>query len=156
MNCTEFPPDKLLPTSDVLPSINVTVPVAVPVPEDCTVAVKTTDCPNVAGFKFDATLVVAVAWFTASVRMPEVLLAKLLSPLYLAVIECEPAVKFETASCATLLEIAVVPKDVVPSKKVTVPVGVPVPVGCTVAVKTTDWPNVAGFTFDATLVVAVA
>ena len=128
----------------------------VPVPVACTVTVKVTDCPNVAGFKFDATLVVAVAWFTVSVRMPEVLLEKLLSPLYLAVIECEPAVKFETVSCAVLLEIAPVPRVVVPSKNVTVPVGVPVPVGCTVAVKTTDWPNVAGFTFDATLVVAVA
>jgi len=42
------------------------------------------------------------------------------------------------------------PSWVVPSRKVTVPVGVPVPVGVTVAAKVTDCPNVEGFSDDVT------
>jgi hypothetical protein len=46
-----------------------------------------------------------------------------------------------------------VPSVVVPSMKVTVPVGVPVPVvGVTVAVNVTDWPNTLGFVLEVSVV----
>ena len=50
---------------------------------------------------------------------------------------------------------APVPNVVVPSLKVTVPVGVPVPgkVTLDVAVKVTDWPNTDGLAEEATVVV---
>ena len=66
----------------------------------------------------------------------DVLAVKLVSPLYFAVMECDPADKLASESCAALLETVAVPKDVVPSKNVTVPVGVPPLEGCTVAVNT--------------------
>jgi hypothetical protein len=67
----------------------------------------------------------------------DVLAVKLPSPLYLAVIECEPTDKLDSESWAVLLETAAVPKEVVPSRNVTVPVTVPPAFGCTVAVNTT-------------------
>jgi len=106
----------------------------------CTVAVKITDWPNVAGFRFDTTPVAAVAWFTVSVKTAEVLPEKFPSPLYFDVIECEPAVKFGTVSCAVLLAIVAVPRDVVPSRNVTVPVAEPPGGVCTLAVNVTDCP----------------
>ena len=72
------------------------------------------------------------------VRAVDVLAVKLLSPLYFAVMECEPGDKVESEICAALFETAVAPKDVVPSRNVTVPVVVPPPEGCTVAVNTRD------------------
>ena len=68
----------------------------------------------------------------------DVLAAKLVSPLYFAVMECEPVNKLDSESCAALLVIVAVPKDVLPSRKVTVPVAGPALEGCTVAVNTTD------------------
>ena len=54
-------------------------------------------------------------------------------------IECEPAAKVEVTNVAWALAFRVpVPSVVVPSRKVTVPVGVPVPVEVTFAVKVTD------------------
>jgi hypothetical protein len=51
-----------------------------------------------------------------------------------------------------------VPIGLPPSKKVIVPVGVPVPgaTGETVAVKATDWPKTEGFTDEVTVVVVLA
>lgn len=46
---------------EVVPSISVTVPVGAPPVDGWTETVNVTDCPNVAGFKLDATIVVAVA-----------------------------------------------------------------------------------------------
>ena len=63
---------------------------------------------------------------------------KLPSPLYFAVIECDPADKLANEICAALLETVAVPKDVLPSRNVTLPVVVPPLDGCTVAVNTTD------------------
>lgn len=54
------------------------------------------------------------------------------------------------------LDKLLLPREVVPSIKVTVPVGVPPAEGWTVTVKVTDWPNVAGFRLDATVVVVLA
>ena len=47
------------------------------------------------------------------------------SPLYFAVMECEPAERPETESCAALLETTTAPHEVVPSRKVTVPLALP-------------------------------
>jgi hypothetical protein len=51
-----------------------------------------------------------------------------------------------------------VPSVVLPSLKVTVPVGVPDPgdTGLTVAVSVTDWPKTEGFTEEVTVVVVFA
>ena len=138
MNCALPPLDKLLFPREVVPSNNVTVPVGVPPADGCTETVKVTPCPKVAGFRLEATVVVEPAWFTVCVREAEVLAVKLLSPLYLAVMECEPGDKLDSESCAALLVIVAVPKEVVPSRKVTVPVAGPPLEGCTVAVNTTD------------------
>ena len=45
------------------------------------------------------------------------------------------------------------PRTLDPSVNVTVPAGVPPPLGVTVAVKVTDWPNVDGFVDDTNEVV---
>src|SRR5438067_9223921 len=47
------------------------------------------------------------------------------------------------------------PRLVVPSKKVTMPVGVPAPLPLTVAVKVTAWPNAAGLAEVFTTVVVL-
>ena len=125
MNCALPPLDKLLLPREVVPSISVTVPVGVPPAEGCTVAVNTTDWPNVAGFRLEATVVAEVAWLMVWVREADVLAVKLLSLLYFAVMECEPTDKLDRESCAALLETAAVPRDVVPSRNVIVPVALP-------------------------------
>ena len=59
--------------------------------------------------------------------------------------ECEPTDRLEEAKVATPEPFKVlVPMEVAPSLKVTVPVGVP-PVLATVAVKVTEAPKVEGF-----------
>ena len=83
------------------------------------------------------------------------LAVKLLSPLYFAVMECVPTDKLDSESCAMLLETVAVPKDVVPSRNVTLPVTVPPADGTTTAVKTTVWPKLAGLIFGETVVVVV-
>ena len=94
-----------------------------------------------------------VAGLTVCVTAVDVLAVKLLSPLYFAVIECEPTDKLDSESCAMLLETVAVPRDVVPSRNDTVPVTVPPADGCTTAVSTTVWPKVDGFMFGETVVV---
>ena len=49
-----------------------------------------------------------------------------------------------------------VPRDVEPSRNVTLPVAVPPYGGCTVAVSSTAWPNEDGFCPEATAVVVFA
>jgi len=71
------------------------------------------------------------------------------SPPYCAVIECVPAVSAEVANVAAPPPFRdPAPSTVAPSKKVTVPVGVPVPgaITVTVAVKFTVPPATEGFT----------
>ena len=106
----------------VVPSKNVTVPVAGPPLAACTVATKGTTWPNVAGFKLETSVVVVLDGFTVSVRAEDVLPAKFVLPPYTAVIEWEPAARVVAANCAELLLSGAVPSDVEPSKKVTVPV----------------------------------
>src|SRR4030088_574961 len=77
------------------PSWKVTVPVGVPEPGGLavTVAVKVTLCPETDGLTEELSAVVVGSWFTAWVRAAEVLVSKLASPLYMAVMLCEPTPK---------------------------------------------------------------
>jgi hypothetical protein len=59
-------------------SLNVTVPVGVPLPDPTatTVAVKVTDCPKLDGFALETTEVVVLAWLTVCVSAEDVLAPK--------------------------------------------------------------------------------
>ena len=84
---------------------------------------------------------------TACDNTAEVLAEKFVSPPYCAVSECVPAASAEAANVATpLLFRDPVPSAVEPSKKVTVPVGVPGAVAVTIAVSVTVPPCTEGFT----------
>ncbi len=95
----------------VEPSLNVTMPVGVPVLPAIlnTVAVNVTDCPRIAGLDEDVRAV-EVGVKTVSVTAVEVLPAKLGSPEYLAVIECVPAAKEDVL----IIAWAFAPKETVP------------------------------------------
>ncbi len=73
-------------------------------------------------------------------------------------IECDPTASDDVLKVAVPLVSETLPRDVVPSMKVTPPVGVPAPgeVAETVAVKVTDCPNTEGFAAAVTLLVAAA
>jgi hypothetical protein len=93
-------------------------------------------------------------WFSAA----EVLVMNVASPEYLAVTECEPAdrpVDAEKVACAVASSVAVPSVDV-PSRNVTLPVGVPGEVLVTAAVNVMAWPVVAGLAEDVTVVVVLA
>jgi hypothetical protein len=74
---------------------------------------------------------------TVWVSEVDVLPAKFAFPLYWAVIECIPAPSDETPRLVALPETVLEPSETFPSKNVTVPVAVPPPCGCIVAVKAT-------------------
>src|SRR5208283_5213389 len=84
------------------PSMNVAVPVGVPPPGETglTVAVKVTAWPATDGLREETTLVVVLACLTVWVRAAEVLVMKLLSPLYTPVIEFEPTESVEMVNLA--------------------------------------------------------
>ena len=82
-----------------------------------------------------------------------VLVRKLPSPPYTAVIEWLPTLSEDVEKVATPPEREPVPRVVVPSLKVTVPVAV---LGVTVAVKVTESPKFDGFWEEATVVEVVA
>jgi len=73
----------------VAPSRKFTVPAGLPAPGEttATVAVKVTVCPEVDGFRDEATVVVVLALLAARVNTALVLVLKLVSPPYEAVIE---------------------------------------------------------------------
>ena len=144
---------------EVAPSRNETVPEGVPAELLLTVAVKVTDWPVVEGFAEEATtvVVVAVGWLTACDTAAEVLLMKLMSPWYAAVIECVPNAREEVEKLACPAEFSV-PEPIVevPSLKRTAPVGVVATAVFTVAVKVMDWPTPAGLADEASVVVVEA
>lgn len=146
--------------SEVAPSKNVTVPEIVPATDEATVAVNVTLAPAMDGFCDDARAVVVGALipaFTACVSAGEVLPAKFASPLYFAVTECIPCVRFAVENMAIPPFIAIgVPSCVAPSKNVIVPVSVPTVVDVEVAVNMTLWPTVDGFSDETSAVVVVA
>lgn len=87
------------------------------------------------------------------------LVRKLELPPYTAVIEWLPLFKFEIEKVACPDEFKVLePSVLVPSLKVTVPVGTAVPgaLATTVAVKVTDWPLFDGLSEDVTVVVVAS
>jgi hypothetical protein len=123
--------------------LNVTVPVGVPAPGLVTetVAVNVTVCPNTEGLVDEDTEVDVEAWLITCDMAVDVLVMKLVSPPYTAVMECEPTVRDDVTYVAWPAPLSEpVPKVVVLSLKVTVPVGVPEPgaVAVTVAVNVTD------------------
>ena len=139
---------------DVVPSKNCTVPVAV---AGDTVALNLTLVPKVDGLRLEVRVVVVPAGLTVWASEVEVLPLKVASPPYTAVIECAPPARLAVERVATPAALSAdEPRVVVPSLKLTPPVGVPVPEeDVTVAVNVTDWPYVEGFK-DETSVVALA
>ena len=146
--------------SELVPSLNVTVPVGVPAPspEALTLAVNTTDCPNTVGFVEDVNVVAVPSWLTVCVKADEVFVLKLPSPLYTAVSEWADTENDALVKVATPPLNVLVANAVAPSLNVTVPVGVPVPgaVALTVAVIVTDCPNTEGLADDASAVELLA
>ena len=121
----------------VVPSLNVTDPVGVPVVDEFTVAVKITEFPRFEGFSEEVTLLDVAALFTVCVSIAEVLPLKFASPPYAAVIGCDPTASVDVVNAALPLLSVPVPSTVAPSLNVTVPVGVP-PAPVIVAVNVTD------------------
>src|ERR1700733_362979 len=136
-SCMEAAPELMLAVpSEVVPSKNATEPVGEPEFAE-TVAVRVTAWFVVAGLGDAASAVVVVAGvseLTVSATGEEVERLKLLSPPYCAVRVCEPEV-IEFSCNVTVPELprVALPMEAPPSKKVTVPVGVP-EVAVTVAV----------------------
>src|SRR5439155_18343149 len=144
----------------VPPSRKVTLPAGVPAPGllAVTVAVKVTDCLNTDGLAEELADVV-VPYFTVCVSLGDVLTLKFASPPYDAVIECEPTASVLVTNVAwPELSRVPVPRVLVPSLKVTVPVGVPAPglFAVTVAVKVTACPDTEGLAEELTNVVVPA
>jgi hypothetical protein len=107
-------------------------------------ALKVTEAPNVEGLELEAsvTAVGALLTVTAAAALEDPI--KFPLPPYTAVMLCEPAVRAEVVKEATpLLGTEALPSCVIPSKKVTAPVGVPAAGGVTaiVAVIATFWPK---------------
>src|ERR1043166_1437156 len=140
----------------VAPSLNVTVPVGVPAPgvRAVTVAENVTDWPNTDGLSDEPSAVSVLALLTVWVTTAEVLLLKLLSPRYTAVMALLLTLSEEVISVAWPDTSALVTSAVAPSRKITLPVGVPEPGGtaATVAVNVTDCPNTDGFTEEFSVV----
>jgi hypothetical protein len=145
-----------------VPSLKVTVPVAVPAPVGApSVAVKVTVCPTTEGDGVAFTVVVVAVLLTTCEYAGEVLVAKLASPLYTAVIECVPNASGVVLVAFGILRVAdppattlAVPRVAAPSLNVTVPVAVPAPVAAPrVAVNVTVWPTTEGDGVETTVVV---
>lgn len=117
--------------------------------------VYTTPWPYDEGFVPEVTVVVVASALTTSFTVPEPAW-KLLSPLYCAVIKWAPTASVLVESDAALFERLTVPNEVEPSRKVTVPVGVPLPENCNAVVRVTLWPNCAALGLADTLVVVEA
>lgn len=140
----------------VPPSKNVTVPVGAPPADIVTATVNVTDCPPTAGFSEEASVVVVVRGVITNGFAAELLKAKFESPEYWAIIECEPTASEEMLSVACPAPNVLVPSKIPLSRKLTLPVGVPVGVVETVAVIVTTWPNMPGFGDGLTVVTVAA
>lgn len=128
------------------PSLNVMVPEgALPV----TVAVRSVAAPKALGFALEVNTVPETTALTVCVKVADVLGALLTSPLYKAVKLWLPAERLERVRLAAPLDTVAVPMVLVPSLKVTVPVGVG---PAMVAVNVIEAPKVLGFVLDANVV----
>ena len=124
-----------------------------------TLAVKVTVWPKTDGFCEEVSVVAVLSWLTTWLTVFEVLPASLVSPLYTAVIECDP-----TDSAAVLI-LALPPLSVTGPPKLepsiwncTVPPGVPAPgaLAVTLAVKVTVWPKTDGFCEEVSVVAVLS
>ena len=112
--------------------------------------VKITACPEVDGFTEELSVVVVVALFTTSLKLPE-LGAKFASPAYLATIGSVPGTDFENVMLALPPLSVPVPRMSAPQLNVTCsPLGGGPIAELTVAVTVTGWFTTAGFTCDVT------
>jgi len=85
-------------------------------------------CPTLAGSAEDVSVVVVGSGLTVWLSAVEELPLKLVSPPYVAVIECEPTAKTEVVRMARLVASSgPLPITVAPSLNVTVPEGTPLP-----------------------------
>ena len=100
-----------------------------------------TDWPYTEGLSDEVTVAEVASWLTVWAR-PALLVAKLLLPLYFAVIVSWPVVSLAVLYEAVPLLNVTVPSVVEPFMNVTEPAGVPLPgaFALTVAVNVTDWP----------------
>ena len=140
--------------------MNCTVLVGMPDPgaRATTVAVKVTGWPNTEDAVLAERVVEVLAWLTCCTKPAEVLVAKLESPPYTAVMVRLPATTADVVKVATPDPFTVpVPSVVAPSLNVTVPVAVPAPGTVTVtdAIKVTVCPKVEGFSDEFVIVVVV-
>lgn len=136
---------------NVAPSRNVTVPVAV---VEETVAVSVVALPNTIIAGLALTPVVVAARFTVTVIAELVDAEKFVSPEYTAVMLCVPPARLVALKLATPLAIVPVPRVLLPSLNVTVPVPA---VFASVAVKIVALPYeiVVGFALTLTASLAV-
>src|ERR1700682_2914075 len=138
------------------PSLSVTDPVGVPVVNDFTIAVKVTPFPCLDGFRDEVTPADVAAFVTVCVTAGETLPLKFASPPYTAVSECEPTASVDILKVAFPPLSVAVPRFVVPSLKLTGPVGVAGPPVLTVAVNVTACLSPDGFGDETSEVVVAA
>jgi hypothetical protein len=135
------PSESVSVASVTVPSTNATEPVGVP-PAELTVALNVIDTPGAADVAEAVKVVVvcrAAGELTVTVMAFDVLLASFVSPPYCAVTVWLPSPSAVVEKLAVPFASVPLPIDVVPSRKVTVPVAA---AGETVAVNVTDWPDV--------------
>jgi hypothetical protein len=135
----------------VVPSVKVTVPVAV---AGDTLAVKMTAWLNCDGFNEEVNVTIGMTLTTVCTTGVEMAAVSVASPLYAAVTECVPTERLEVVSAAAPPRVRVtgLPKGVVPSRNVTVPVA---EAGVTVAANVTACPAFEGLTEDVSPTAAV-
>src|SRR5262249_50297000 len=93
-----------------------------------TEALSVTAWPRFEGLRLDVRTVVALALLTVCESADDELLAKVPPPLYCAVMTCVPTARPDVDSVATPLPSSGADRSSVdPSRKLTVPVGVPLP-----------------------------
>src|SRR5262245_1878461 len=149
-----------VPTATVprttLPSLKVTVPVGVPPPGAtvATVAVKVTAWPVTAGLTDDFRATVVAAGLTVTVAAADVLAAKPLTPKKEAVSAWVPTNSDVGRVALPVASSGAEPSSVSPSRKKTVPIGVPA-WEVTVAVRVSNCPTTA-VAVDVLSVVVVA
>jgi hypothetical protein len=106
-------------------------------------------CVYTEGLSEEVTVETVDALFTVWLTAAEVLVVKFVLPKYCAVIECVPTAKDDRLSVAVAVpdefDSTLLPSRVAPSKNFTVPLGVWLNCGLTVAVNVTDWPKTDGF-----------
>jgi hypothetical protein len=144
-----FPPLRVPAPKEVTPSVNCTLPVA---ELGVTVPVNVTDCPKIEGFNEELSVTLVLILETVWGKAADVLAALVPSPLYAAVMECDPPAREGVVNVAVPPERFAVPKEAVPSKNWTLPVA---EAGVTCAVNVTPCPTSEGLAEEARVTPAV-